>query len=66
VVFQEFSNEERCKAAKSSLEGQLKGGGSQAKKWFMVVVMAGLAFSTSALCQGTDIVGPATQPPAIL
>jgi hypothetical protein len=34
VVFQEFSNEERCKAAKSKLEDSLKGGGSQAKKWF--------------------------------
>jgi hypothetical protein len=27
VVFQEFSNEERCKAAKSALEGSLKEAG---------------------------------------
>jgi hypothetical protein len=27
VVFQEFSNEERCRAAKSSLEGSLKEAG---------------------------------------
>jgi hypothetical protein len=31
VVFQEFSNEERCKAAKSSLEGSLKGAGDKLK-----------------------------------
>ncbi len=31
VVFQEFSNEERCKAAKSALEGSLKGTGAKIK-----------------------------------
>jgi hypothetical protein len=31
VVFQEFSNEERCKAAKSSLEGSLKEAGAKLK-----------------------------------
>ena len=31
VVFQEFSNEERCKAAKSTLEGSLKEAGSKLK-----------------------------------
>jgi hypothetical protein len=31
VVFQEFSNEERCKAAKSALEGSLKGAGAKVK-----------------------------------
>ena len=31
VVFQEFSNEERCKAAKSTLEGSLKGAGDKLK-----------------------------------
>ena len=31
VVFQEFSNEERCKAAKSALEGSLKGAGTKFK-----------------------------------
>ena len=29
VVFQEFSNEERCKAAKSALEGSLKDAGAK-------------------------------------
>ena len=29
VVFQEFSNEERCKAAKASLEGSLKEAGAK-------------------------------------
>lgn len=29
VVFQEFSNEERCKAAKSELEGSLKDAGAR-------------------------------------
>jgi hypothetical protein len=29
VVFQEFSNEERCKAAKSALEGSLKEAGAK-------------------------------------
>ena len=29
VVFQEFSNEERCKTAKSSLEGSLKQAGAR-------------------------------------
>ena len=29
VVFQEFSNEERCKAAKSTLEGSLKDAGAR-------------------------------------
>jgi hypothetical protein len=29
VVFQEFSNEERCRAAKSTLEGSLKQAGSR-------------------------------------
>ena len=29
VVFQEFSNEERCKAAKSALEGSLKEAGAR-------------------------------------
>lgn len=29
VVFQEFSNEERCKAAKSTLEGSLKDAGAK-------------------------------------
>jgi len=29
VVFQEFSNEERCKAAKSTLEGSLKEAGAK-------------------------------------
>jgi hypothetical protein len=29
VVFQEFSNEERCKAAKSALEGTLKDAGAR-------------------------------------
>jgi hypothetical protein len=29
VVFQEFSNEERCKAAKSRLEGSLKEAGAK-------------------------------------
>jgi hypothetical protein len=32
VVFQEFSNEERCKAAKSALEGSLKDAGAKLKK----------------------------------
>jgi hypothetical protein len=31
VVFQEFSNEERCKAAKSLLEGSLKDAGAKLK-----------------------------------
>jgi hypothetical protein len=31
VVFQEFSNEERCKAAKSTLEGSLKEAGAKLK-----------------------------------
>ncbi len=31
VVFQEFSNEERCKAAKSALEGSLRGAGAKVK-----------------------------------
>ena len=31
VVFQEFSNEERCRAAKSSLEGSLKEAGARLK-----------------------------------
>ena len=31
VVFQEFSNEERCRAAKSSLEGSLKEAGAKLK-----------------------------------
>ena len=31
VVFQEFSNEDRCKAAKSTLEGSLKGAGAKLK-----------------------------------
>ena len=31
VVFQEFSNEERCKAAKSTLEANLKGAGERVK-----------------------------------
>lgn len=29
VVFQEFSNEERCRAAKSALEGSLKDAGTR-------------------------------------
>ncbi|MBR0829623.1 hypothetical protein JQ596_29235 [Bradyrhizobium manausense] len=29
VVFQEFSNEERCRAAKSALEGSLKDAGAR-------------------------------------
>ena len=31
VVFQEFSNEERCKAAKATLEGSLKDAGTKLK-----------------------------------
>jgi len=31
VVFQEFSNEERCKAAKAKLEGSLKDAGARLK-----------------------------------
>ena len=31
VVFQEFSNEERCRAAKSTLEGSLKKAGDRLK-----------------------------------
>jgi hypothetical protein len=31
VVFQEFSNEERCRAAKSKLEGSLKEAGAKLK-----------------------------------
>ena len=31
VVFQEFSNEERCKAAKATLEGSLKDAGTRLK-----------------------------------
>ena len=31
VVFQEFSNEERCRAAKSTLEGSLKEAGDKLK-----------------------------------
>jgi hypothetical protein len=31
VVFQEFSNEERCKAAKAALEGSLKEAGAKLK-----------------------------------
>jgi len=31
VVFQEFSNEERCRAAKSTLEGSLKEAGAKLK-----------------------------------
>ena len=31
VVFQEFSNEERCKTAKSTLEDSLKGAGAKLK-----------------------------------
>jgi len=31
VVFQEFSNEERCKAAKSTLEHSLEGAGAKLK-----------------------------------
>lgn len=31
VVFQEFSNEERCRSAKSTLEGSLKGAGDKLK-----------------------------------
>jgi len=34
VVFQEFSNEERCKAAKSALEGSLKEAGAQLRAGF--------------------------------
>ena len=32
VVFQEFSNEERCRAAKSTLEGSLKEAGDKLKR----------------------------------
>jgi hypothetical protein len=32
VVFQEFSNEERCKGAKSTLEASLKDAGDRLKK----------------------------------
>jgi hypothetical protein len=32
VVFQEFSNEERCKAAKSALEGSLKDAGAKLRR----------------------------------
>jgi hypothetical protein len=31
VVFQEFTNEERCRGAKSALEGSLKGAGARLK-----------------------------------
>jgi hypothetical protein len=34
VVFQEFSNEERCKAAKATLEGSLKEAGAKLKGGF--------------------------------
>jgi hypothetical protein len=34
VVFQEFSNEERCKAAKSALEGSLEGAATKVKSGF--------------------------------
>ena len=34
VVFQEFSNEERCKTAKSALEGSLKEAGAQLRAGF--------------------------------
>ena len=33
VVFQEFSNEERCKAAKAKLEGSLKDAGTRLRSW---------------------------------
>ena len=32
VVFQEFSNEERCRAAKATLEGSLKDAGERLKR----------------------------------
>jgi hypothetical protein len=34
VVFQEFSNEERCRAAKSALEGTLKEAGTKLRSGF--------------------------------
>jgi hypothetical protein len=34
VVFQEFSNEERCRAAKSVLEGSLEGAATKVKSGF--------------------------------
>ena len=36
VVFQEFSNEERCRAAKATLEGSLKEAGAKLKSGFDV------------------------------
>ena len=36
VVFQEFSNEERCKTAKSTLEGSLKEAGAKLKSGLAV------------------------------
>jgi hypothetical protein len=34
VVFQEFSNEDRCKAVKAALEGSLKDAGAKLKSGF--------------------------------
>ena len=43
VVFQEFSSEERCRAAKSALEGSLKEAGSKLKSGLEDLKRVGVA-----------------------
>ena len=43
VVFQEFSNEERCMTAKSKLEGSLKGAGTKMKSGLEDLKTLGIA-----------------------
>jgi hypothetical protein len=45
VVFQEFSNEERCSAAKSTLEGSLKAAGDKLKSGLQDLKSVGKAGS---------------------
>jgi hypothetical protein len=57
VVFQEFSNEERCRAAKSTLEGSLKEAGAKLKSGLedlkaLVSVREHLESSESFVIQG--------------
>jgi hypothetical protein len=43
VVFQEFSNEERCRVAKASIEGSLKDAGSRLRSGLENLKQAGAA-----------------------
>ena len=49
VVFQEFSNEERCKAAKSKLEGSLKEAGAGLKSGLEDLKSIGKADATQII-----------------